>query len=238
MKWMSLRILPVLVIVSMLLGSCSTPVPVVPVVLVAPSATLVSFVPPVATATASSIPKSDDVWDRIVANNKIVVGTSWDYPPFASVNPNFQVVGFDMALIQEIGRRLKIPIDIQNYAFDGLPGALQLNQVDLAIAAISITPERANQMSFSPIYYVNGTAVLARNDSQLPNITDLSQLAGLRVGVQRGTTYESMAQSLLVKPGLIQAAQLLSYVRADEAVRDLVAKRVDLVVTGLATAIY
>ena len=159
MKSLFPRIFPVLVIVSMMLASCSLPgvtpnpgaIPI-PTAILAPSAT-------------SPAPQSDDVWDRIVANKKIVVGTSWDYPPFSSVDPNFQVVGFDIALIEEIGRRLQIPVEIQNYAFEGLPGALQLNQIDLAVAAISITPERASQMSFSPIYYVNQTAILARNDS-------------------------------------------------------------------------
>jgi ABC-type amino acid transport substrate-binding protein len=243
MKSLFIRILPILVIVSMLLGACASPLPAVPVVVLLPSATpeptstAKPGVTPVAAAT-STVSPSDDVWDNIVAKNKIVVGTSWDYPPFASIDPNFQVVGFDMALIQEIGRRLKIPIDIQNYAFEGLPGALQLNQIDLAIAAISITPERASQMSFSPVYYVNETAVLARNDSKIVSITNINQLAGLRIGVQRGTTYQDMVQSLLVDTGLIHADQLLSYVKADDIVRDLVANRVDLVVTGLATANY
>jgi ABC-type amino acid transport substrate-binding protein len=207
---------------------------VAPVPISLPLATVVT----IATVAATAAPQTDDVWDRIVANKKIVVGTSWDYPPFASVDPNFQVVGFDMALIQEIGHRLNLPVEVQNFAFEGLTGALQVNQIDLAIAAISVTPERASQMSFSQVYYVNQTAVLARNDSTVPTITDINQLAGLRIGVQRGSTYEVMVQSLLVNNGLIQADQLLSFVKADEAVAALVAKKVDLVVTGQATASY
>ncbi|RPH58678.1 MAG: hypothetical protein EHM81_09560 [Chloroflexi bacterium] len=246
MKRLLLRILPVLLIVSLFLGACAAPVPAVPLVVIAPSATPEPIIIPVTgatsavtpTASATSVaPQSDDVWDRIVANNKIVVGTAMDYPPFAYVDPNFQVVGFDIALIREIGRRLNIPIDIQNFTFEGLPGALQLNQVDLAIAAISITPERSSRMSFSPIYYVNQTAILGRNDSTV-NIADLKQVAGLRVGVQRGTVYESMAQSALIDTQLMSADKLLSYMQADEAVRDLVANRVDLVILGQATARY
>jgi len=241
MNWISLKILPVVVIVSLLLGSCGAPLPTIPaiaipVVVVVPSALPVPSVTPAPSATNVPIP-SDDVWDRIVTNQKIVVGVAWDYPPFAFVDPNFQVNGFDIALIREIGRRLKIPIDIQNYTFEGLPGALQLNQIDLAIAAISITPERANQMSFSPIYFVNQTAVLARSGSQL-SITDFKQLSGYRVGVQRGTVYEARVQDELIKPGLMSADKLLSYMHADEAIRDLVAKRVDLVLIGQATANY
>jgi polar amino acid transport system substrate-binding protein len=173
-----------------------------------------------------------------VANNKIVVGTSWDYPPFSSVDPNFQVVGFDIALIQEIGRRLQIPVEIQNYAFEGIPSALQINQIDIAVAAISITPQRAGQMSFSPVYYVNETSVLVRSDSQMPDITDFKQLAAYRVGVQRGTTYESMMRSLLVDPGLMSKDKLFSYMQTDESVRDLIEKRVDVVLLGQATASY
>jgi ABC-type amino acid transport substrate-binding protein len=230
MKRTSLRILSALVIVSMLLGACAASVPAVPVVVVAPSATPEPGITPLA-------PQSDDVWDRIVANNKIVVGTSWDYTPFASVDANFQVVGFDIALIREIGRRLNIPIEIQNFTFDGLPDALQVNQIDLAIAAISISPERASQMSFSPVYYVNQTAVLARSDSKV-SITDFKQLAGFRVGVQRGSTYESMVQTELVDTSLMRTDKLLIYTQADEAIRDLLENRVDLVVIGQATARY
>jgi ABC-type amino acid transport substrate-binding protein len=231
MKSLLLKIIPVLMIASMFLVSCSPPLPVAPVVVLAPSVT------PEPSATIAA-PQSDDVWDRIVANNKIVVGTSWDYPPFSSIDANFQVVGFDVALIEEIGRRLQIPIEVQNYAFEGLSGALQVNQIDLAIAAISVTPERSSQMSFSPVYYVNETAVLARSDALVKNITDFNQLAGFRVGVQRGTTYESMAQTLLVDTGLMSADKLFRYMQTDEAVRDLIAKRVDVVVVGQATASY
>ena len=231
MKLLILRILPVLLIASMFLASCG-----------APYATLDPSPTPVMsttlTPTATSIPPlSDDVWDRIKANNKIVVGVAWDYPPFASVDPNFVVVGLDIALINEVGRRLNIPVDIQNFTFEGLTGALQLNQIDLAIAAISITPERATQMTFSPIYFVNQTAILARVDSTVV-ITDFKQLAGFRVGVQRSTVYEKMAQSLLVDSGLMGSDKLLSYMHSDEAIRDLMENRVDMVVLGLATASY
>jgi ABC-type amino acid transport substrate-binding protein len=232
MKSLFLRTLPVLVIVGMILASCSTPS-----VILIPN-TPFTPTPILAASATSAAPQSDDVWDRIVANKKIVVGTSWDYPPFSSVDPNFQVVGFDIALIQEVGRRLQIPVEIQNYAFEGLPGALQINQIDLAVAAMAITPERATQMSFSPIYYVNQTAILARNDSLITSITDFNQLAGLRVGVRRGTTYEKMVQTLLIDTGLMSADKLLSYMQTDESVRDLIANRVDVVLLGEATADY
>lgn len=231
MKSLIIRIFPVLVIVSMFFVSCSPPLQTMATATPAPTVIL-------AASSTSPALLSDDVWDRIVTNNKIVVGTSWHYPPFSSVDSNFHVVGFDIALIEEIGRRLQIPVEIQNYAFEGLPGALQINQIDLAVAAISVTPERASQMSFSPVYYINQTAVLAKEDAPVTNITDFNQLSRFRVGVQRGTTYESMAQSLLVDTGQMSADKLFQYMQADEAVRDLIENRVDVVVVGQATASY
>jgi hypothetical protein len=93
-------------------------------------------------------------------------------------------------------------------------------------------------MSFSPIYYVNQTAVLARNDGLVTSITNFDQLAGLRVGVRRGTTYEKMVQNLLVDTGRMSSDKLLSYMQTDESVRDLIANRVDVVLLGEATASY
>ena len=185
MKRLFLRILPVMVSLSIILLSCSSAPPIIPVTGAEPSTTLVFLSTPIPSVTpvpiATSVPiLSDDVWDRITANNKIVVGMSWDYPPFAWVDSNFQVVGYDIALIKEIGARLNIPVEIQNFTFNGLPGALQINQIDLAVAAISVTPERASQMDFSPVYYVNQTAILARADSTIPTITSIDQLAGFR----------------------------------------------------------
>lgn len=230
MKSIFLRVFPILLIVSML-ASCSVPaaptqsVISMPTVILAPSAT-------------SPAPMSDDVWDRIMADQKIVVGTSWDYPPFSSVDPNFKVVGFDIAMIEEIGRRLQIPVEIQNYAFEGLPGALQINQIDLAVAAMAITPERTALMSFSPIYYVNQVAVLARDDGPVTGISDFNQLASLRVGVRRGTVHEQMVQSLLIDTGLMSPDKLFRYMQTDESISDLLQDRVDVVLLGEATASY
>lgn len=44
----------------------------------------------------------DLIWDRINQNQKIVVGISADYPPFAYIDQNFAIQGYDLALIQEV----------------------------------------------------------------------------------------------------------------------------------------
>lgn len=239
MKKQLLKFLPVLLIVNMIFASCSVQTVIIPVTVTNTPIMPDDIVTPTSAASATVVAlPSDDVWDRIVSRQKIVIGTSWDYPPFASLDANFHVGGFDIALIEEIGRRLKIPVEVQNFTFEGLSDALQINQIDLAIAAISITPERSSRLSFSPIYYVNQTAILAKDDSSITTITDFKQLAGYRVGVQRGTTYQEMVQRSLVDTGLMSADKVLSYLQTNEAIQDLLADRVDVVVLGQATASY
>ena len=106
----------------------------------------------------------EDPWERIQSTGVMVVGASLDYPPFEYYDENFQADGFDMALIQELGRRLGVEVEIKDMAFDGLLGAVQLGQVDAAISAISVTPDREGIVGFSNVYYVGENARGGRRD--------------------------------------------------------------------------
>jgi ABC-type amino acid transport substrate-binding protein len=187
------------------------------------------------TAVATAAPEATqapeetaNAWERIQAAGKIVVGTSADYPPFEYYQDHLQIDGFDIALMDEIGRRLGLEIEYHDFAFDGLGGALQLGQIDLAIAAISVTPERESLLDFTNIYFVGQDAVLGHADSTF-DISEPGDLSQYRVGAQRATVYEDWLQGSLVDEGLLPAANLFLYERADDAIRDLREDRLDLV---------
>ena len=76
------------------------------------------------------------------AGEPLVVGSSLDNPPYSTYDDQFHPAGFDVALITEIGRRLGRPVEVNDFTFEGLLDALQLKQVDAAIAAIDVTPTR------------------------------------------------------------------------------------------------
>lgn len=181
------------------------------------------FPPPAAT---------DDAWVRIQANGEIVVGTSADYPPFAFYDENFILTGFDIALMQEIGQKLGVRVLFKDIAFDGLVGALQLNQIDAAISAISITPEREQVVDFSTVYFAGEDAVLAAQilpqNSPLA-INSMADMTPYRIGVQQGTVYHHALQTNLVETEQMSAHNLFVYQQVDTAVADLAAGRIDLV---------
>jgi len=171
---------------------------------------------------------SDQSWNRVRSAGRMVVGSSLDNPPFSYRDEQFQPTGFDIALIQEMANRLGVGTEIRDMAFDSLGNALLQGQVDVAIAAISITPEREQQVDFSNVYYVGEEGILARADSPITSITSLSDMAGRRIGVQRGSVYEAWLQRDLVDSGITAAGNLFVYETADAVVRDLREQRLDL----------
>ena len=236
------KILMLLLVGLLLLAACSPTTPVEtpeptsptaaataqPVAPTPPQATQQPVVPtPTGLAPASAA--GDDL-TRAKAEGLLLVGSSLDNPPYSTYNDQYRPTGFDVALITEIGRRLGLRADINDFTFEGLLDALKLKQVDAAIAAIDITPERAAQVDFSTPYYMGEDGILAAPNSLISSVKSLTDLQARRIGVQRGSVYESWLLGTLVQTGRIPRGNLLSYVSPDQAVDDLDAGRVDLVI--------
>ena len=185
------------------------------------------------TATPSA---PDDAWRRVQTTGILRAGTSADYPPFAFRTEEFALDGFDIAVINEVGRRLGVTVALDDMAFEGLSWALQLEQVDVAIAALSITPERLAEIDFSEPYFVSTDATLAKADANVQQITAVEQMAPFRIGVQRATVYSNWLNETLIDTGLMAPSQLVEYEDISFAVRDLREGRIDLVVLDLAPA--
>ena len=181
-------------------------------------------------ATSEATPGTDPVWDRIQANQKIVVGTAADYAPFESYTSDLKLDGFDIALMQKIGEKLGLKVEFNDFAFDGLGSVLQIGQADVAAAALSVTPQRQAVVDFSNLYYVSIDAALAPTDSTLV-IKAAADLADKKVGVQKGTVYESWAnENITFNSGA--GGGVFTYENADEMINALKAKQIDVVLLG------
>jgi polar amino acid transport system substrate-binding protein len=197
--------------------------------------TAVMAAPMQAQVSAPVSQSTDDDWARVKAAGKLLVGTSADYAPFEFYNSNYQFDGFDIALMNEIGKRLSVTVEFNDFAFEGVLSALQLKQVDAAIAGISVTPDRREKVDFSNLYYIGEDAALV-GTSFKGDITAPADMAGKKIGVERGTTYQAWVQQNLVDQGLVNQADLLTYDSTDTLVRDLRAGKVDIALMGLLPA--
>jgi len=204
---------------------------------IAPPPTTISQpdIQPAATVTRSPIGgeveevATDQAWARIQSLGRMSVGTAADYPPFEFYNEDFQLDGYDIALIRAIGEKLGVVVDITDVAFEGLDDSLYVGQTDVAIASLSITPEREAIADFSNVYYIGEDAVLAASGSGIGTISSAADMVPYTLAVQSRSVYERWARETLVDRGLMPEENLFVYARADQAVTDLVAGRVQLV---------
>jgi polar amino acid transport system substrate-binding protein len=223
------RWIMLVVVIGLVAAACASPTPAPTP---APTPTRAPQVVPTKTLPA---PVADNSWSKVQQAGKLIVGTSADYPPFESYNAEFKIDGFDIALINEIASQLGVTVELNDFAFDGLGAAIQIGQIDAAISAISLTPERQAMADFSNVYYASTDALLVQADStlsaQTPNL-----LTTTRLGVQQNSVYEDYAQTRLVDPGLMPRRNLHVYQDMGQAINDLKAGRIEAVWLGLLPA--
>ena len=193
------------------------------------AARLVPTVPP-PTRVPTQAPVDDLA--RIRKAGKLLVGSALDNPPFSSYDEKYQPAGFDIALAQALAAELGAKPEFNDFAFDGLLSALKLGQVDMAIAAITLTASRAADVDFTNPYYAGEDGILSGKNSKLA-IKNVKDLAKLRVGAQLGSVYETFLQEALVDTALMSQQDLMTYLRPEDAVRDLNNGNLDAVMLDL-----
>ena len=70
-----------------------------------------------------------------------------------------------MDLIREIGRRKGFDVQIISMTLDGLVPALVSGNIDAAVSALTITPERAEKVDFTKPYLNAGLTVMTTKDN-------------------------------------------------------------------------
>ena len=118
------------------------------------------------------------------AADPIRVGTDATFPPF-EYSENGKRVGFDVELIEAIGKVLGRPIEWTEIDFKGLVPGLIANRFDVAASAIYITDERAKVVDFTDSYYPGGLVIMTKTGNTA--IKGPDDLAGKKVSVQVGT---------------------------------------------------
>ncbi len=121
-----------------------------------------------------------------VSAKELVVAHDTNFMPFEFKGPDGKFTGFDIELWQEIAKRVGVSYKFQPMDFNGIIPGLQTGNVDVGIAGMTITPERAKVVNFSQGYYVSGLMILVREDEK--SISKLEDLAGKVVAVKTGTS--------------------------------------------------
>ncbi len=137
----------------------------------------------------------------------LTVGTNAAFKPFEMMDEDgTTIIGFDVDLINAIAEDQGMTVEMQNMEFDGLVMAVQNGSLDAAIAGMSVTPERQEQVAFSETYYDAGLNIAVAADNT--DINSEADLAGKRVASQMGTTGANKAMELQ-EAGVVSEVKLL-----------------------------
>ena len=122
------------------------------------------------------------------------VGTNTGFVPFEfKIDNNSEPQGFDIDLIKAVAAKMNYRVEIYDYDFDDLIDELNKKEVDVIIAAITVTDERKAQISFSNPYFSSGLAIVAGANSRINSLADLE---GKTIFVEKGTTGADIAKTV------------------------------------------
>ncbi|NLM40421.1 MAG: basic amino acid ABC transporter substrate-binding protein [Firmicutes bacterium] len=168
------------------------------------------------------------VTSTVLAQDVLKVATEAGFMPFEFVAEDGQLTGFDMDIIKAIGDKLGMKVQIDNISWDGLIPALQNKVYDALIAGITITPERAESVSFSDPYFESVLTIVVNQNNK--DITSLDSLKGKIAAVQISTTGDFAAEEI---EGL---GSLLRYNTVPEAMQNVIMGTVHAMVVDLPVA--
>ena len=154
------------------------------------------------------------------ASGQLRIVTDASYAPASEFAPDGRtIVGFEPDLGAAIGAVLGLKVTFTPAGFDELPGLVDSGQADLVMSAMTDTRKRQRDLDFVDYFSAGSTIVVQRGNPHA--ITDLGDLCGHAVAVQRGTVQVDLLEHAQVNcmPG--EPIRVRTYPTNDDALLQL-----------------
>lgn len=135
--------------------------------------------------------------DQIKKKGELTVGMLVDFPPYGTVNSSNEPDGYDADVARLMAKDWGVKLKLVPVTGPNRIPFLLTDKVDLLVASLAITPERAKQVQFSKPY---AAATIVLFGSKKANIKGPADLKGQRVGVARAST-QDIALTAVAPPG-------------------------------------
>ncbi len=140
-----------------------------------------------------------------------------------------RLIGFEAELVDALAAAMKrAPAFVQNQ-WDGLVPGLRIDNYDIIVNGLEITPEREEEINFSIPYYVTFEQLTVRKETY--DINSLDDCVGKVVGTLKASLAERILQA---KPGI----EIRPYDGQITAYEDLALGRLDAVLMDHPIALY
>ena len=121
-----------------------------------------------------------------VEEGKLHMSTNAAFPPYEMTTDDGGFEGIDVEVAQAIAEKLGLELVVDDMGFDAALTAVQTGQSDIAMAGITVTPEREEVMDFSDSYATGVQVVIVKEDSPIQTVDDLANAD--MIGCQAATT--------------------------------------------------
>lgn len=140
--------------------------------------------------------------------NELVVGLECNYAPFnwtTSEETDTAVTidgvdaycdGYDVMIASHIANELDMDLVIRKIEWDGLIPALLSNEIDVIIAGMSPTPERAETVLFTDEYYRSEQVLVVQTSGDYASATSLDDFNGAALIAQMGTLQDGLIDQI------------------------------------------
>lgn len=130
---------------------------------------------------------------EIIASGKVRIGVPVDVAPFGSNDANNQPVGLDVDMANNIAKALGVTLELQQITGANRVPFLATDKLDIVIAAMGATPERALTIAFTSPYAALSVGVFGPDAIA---ITSADQITTETIAVARGTTQDLLLSEL------------------------------------------
>jgi len=128
-----------------------------------------------------------DALQDILDRGTVRIGVPIDVPPFGFTDENQQPVGLDVDLANLVAEALGVELELQQITGINRIPFLITDKVDIVIAVMGATPERAKQIMFSSPYASLYIGVFGPPEIE---VSSADEIGDYTVGVPRGTTQD------------------------------------------------
>ena len=139
----------------------------------------------------SGVTKDDDIAamlpKSVAKDGKLTIGMDTSYAPAEFLAEDGKTpVGFDVDIAKALAQVFGLEADPETANFDSIIPSIG-TKYDIGISSFTITPERMEAVDFVSMFKAGSTWVVKKGN---PNKVDTSDLCGLKIAVQTGTTQE------------------------------------------------
>ncbi len=135
-------------------------------------------------------------------DDTLVMVTNAAFPPYEYTDPDGPFNGYagiDVEIAMEIAKRLGKTLEIKDVEFDSVISGINTGKYDIALAGLTVTPDRQKSVNFSNSYATGVQVMIVRKDSAYTSIDDFFNYdddgnpvslknTDVKIGVQKTTT--------------------------------------------------